>query len=447
VLLLSASLEGQPHELRENTWSNPEFVNWFTGSYAFNGQVNPRINSDEEALFKEIAGLMQNQPGAAIAAIETYIEEVGKEADGDYSPALDYTLGSLHLQGGSLRMAIAQYEKAIDRFPTFQRAFQNLGLARVQAGNHAEAIPALTKAIELGANSGTVWGLVGFSYLNLGKPTQALSAYNQALLFQPESGDWKTGKLNALLDAGQLDKALSLLDEMLEEDPDASNLWLQQANAFLGKGRTLEAAANLEWVARQGGASAQSFLLLGDIYLNEGMPPLAVGAYEAALATGDLGVDRLLTVVDNFFVRGATGQAETFLETIRETFDAELTDAEELRALNLEAQVALSEGRREEAAGLLESIIERDPLNGSALISLGDYYRDTGKSELALLQYERATRVEEVEVRALLALGRLHVAEKDYREALRFLREAQVIEPRSYVADYIDQLERVVRSL
>ncbi|MFO7723945.1 MAG: tetratricopeptide repeat protein, partial [Oceanipulchritudo sp.] len=217
--------------------------------------------------------------------------------------------------------------------------------------------------------------------------------------------------------------------------------------AFLGKGRTLEAAANLEWVARQGGASGQSFLLLGDIYLNEGMSPLAVRAYEAALESSEPGADRLLTVVDNLFTRGATGQAQTFLETVREALEGSLPEDQELRALNLEAQLALAEGRRDEAAGLLRSIIERDPLNGAALISLGDYYRDTGKTEEAVLQYERATRIEEVEVRALHALARMHVARKDYQEALHFLSEAQAIEPRPYVADYIEQLERVVRSL
>lgn len=448
ALVLGASLEARPFALEENTWDNPEFVNWFTGTYAFDGQISPQINSDEQALFKEIAPLMEGDPPAAIAGIETYIESVRADPEsGPHSPALDYTLGSLYLQSGDIPEAIRWYREAIERFPTFQRAFQNLGLAHVQAGNYEEALPFLTRAVELGATGGTVWGLIGFASLNTGAPTRALTAYEQALLFQPDSRDWRLGKLNALLDVNQLDSALALLRELLREDPSNANLWLQQANAYLGKGESMEAAVNLEWVARQGGGSVQSLLLLGDIYLNEGLTHLAIQAYEAVLESGDGNPERLLSVVDNLFARGATERARAFLGRLNAVLGEDLGAELSLRALNLEAQLALAAGEREAAAEALEEVIRRDPLNGSALVGLGDYYRDEGDFERAVLQYERAVEVESVRIRALHALARLHVSRKQFREALRYLEEAQRIDPRGYVADYIGQLQRVVRSM
>ena len=440
----------KPFALSENTWSNPEFVNWFTGTYAFNGQINPQINREEQTLFQEIAPLMQSSPQRAISAIRSYIEGIeasAEEDDRSYSPALDYTIGSLYLQAGDVPSAVSNYRRAIERFPTFQRAYQNLGLTYVQAGDFAEAIPLLTKAIELGATGGTVWGLLGFAYLNTERPTQALTSYEQALLFQPDSRDWRLGKLNALLDSGQRDVAIALINEMLAEDVSDTTLWLQQANAFLGEGKTLDAAANLEWVARSGGASGQSLVLLGDIYLNEGLSGLALAAYEAAIDDGKVGADRLLRVVDGLTARGATGEAETFLGSLKTNLSSTLTPDQELRVLNLEAQLALLDGREDEAAEILEGVIGRDPMNGSALLSLGDYYKENGELERAVMQYERATKVEAVKTRALLALGRLHVGQRDYRAALVYLREANRIEPRGYVADYIAQLERAVRSM
>jgi tetratricopeptide (TPR) repeat protein len=444
------TLSAKPFELSENTWSNPEFVNWFTGTYAFDGQVNPQINREEQTLFREISPLMQSSPQRAIAAIRTYIQEAEANQEEDaspYSPALDYTIGSLYLQAGDVPSAISNYKQALKRFPTFQRAYQNLGLTYVQSGDFAEAIPVLTKAIELGATGGTVWGLLGFSYLNTERPTQALTAYEQALLFQPDSRDWRLGKLNALLDAGKRDVAIALLNELLAEDVSDTTLWLQQANAFLGEGETLEAAANLEWVARTGEASGPSLVLLGDIYLNEGLAGLALEAYEAAIGTGNIGADRLLQVVDGLTARGATAEAESFLESLQASLASTLTPDQELKALNLEAQLALLDGRKDEAASILEEVISRDPLNGSALLSLGDYYKESGDIERAVMQYERATKVDTVKIRALLALGRLHVGQRDYRAALVHLREANQIEPRGYVADYIAQLERAVRSM
>lgn len=441
------SLSARPFALEENTWDNPAFVQWFTGTYAVDGQISPQINAEEQNLFKEVAPDMEANPPAAIAAIEAYLDSVQADPEAeDPSPALHYTLGSLYLQSGDIDTAIRKYKEAVEGFPTFQRAYQNLGLAHVQAGDFDEALPFLTRAVELGATGGTVWGLIGYASLNTGQPTRALTAYDQALVFQPDSKDWRLGKLNALLDADKRDLAIALLRELLRENPSDTDLWLQQANAYLGQGESMEAAINLEWVARKGGGSGQSLLLLGDIYLNEGLTELALNAYEAVLDSGESKPERLLSVVDNLSARGATTQARGFLERLDTAIGEELSEELSLRKLNLEAQLALADGEPDAAAATLEEIIRRDPLNGSALVSLGDYYRDNGEWEQAVLQYERALEVESVRIRALHALARLHVARKQFKEALRYLEEAQRVEPREYVADYIGQLRQVVRS-
>lgn len=443
-----SSLAGRPFALEENTWSNPAFVQWFTGTYAIDGQISPQINAEEQTLFQEVTPDMEANPQAAIAAMEAYIDSVRADPEADPpSAALPYTLGSLYLQTGDIDTAIRKYNEAVEHFPTFQRAYQNLGLAHVQAGAFAEALPFLTRAVELGATGGTVWGLIGYACLNTGQSTRALTAYDQALLFQPESRDWRLGKLNALLDTGKQDLAIALLRELLRENPSETDLWLQQANAYLGKGESMEAAINLEWVARKGGGSAQSLLLLGDIYLNEGLTELALNAYEAVLDSGESKPERLLSVVDNLSARGATAKARSFLERLDEAIGDELSGQLSLRVLNLKAQLALAAGESDAAAATLEEIIARDPLNGSALVSLGDYYRDSGDWERAVLQYERALEVESVRIRALHALARLHVAREQFQKALHYLEEAQRIEPKDYVADYIGQLRQVVRSL
>lgn len=439
-----AALHARPFELSENTWSNPEFVQWFTGTYAFDGQINPQITREEQALLQEIAPLMARDPNAAIRAIRDYQQAVPAGAPAP-SAALDYTIGSLQLQQSNFDAAKEAYGTALTKFPTFYRAHQNLGLARVQTSAYKEALPHLTRALELGGGSGIVWGLIGYSYLNTGRPTQALAAYEQALLFQPDSRDWLLGKLNAAIDTGNNALAISMLNEMLESGPDEVNFWLQQANAFLGSGETLEAAVNLEWVARKGAGSAQSHLLLGDIYLSEQLPVLALASYREALAKGGVDASRMLRVAEKLLQFGANREADEFLDTVDEAFAGKLTDAEQLQLLNQRAQVAMQMGDRDAAAEMLEQVIGLDPLNGSALLGLGDYYRDTGDLARAILQYERAAQVDAVKVRALVGLARVHVSRQSYRLAVHALEQAQAIDPRPYVAEYIDQLERLIR--
>lgn len=426
------------------TWDNPEFVRWFTGTYAADGNISPQIDSDEQALFQRIAPLMESDPRAAAGRIQAHIENLEGEDAVDYSAALDYTMGSLYLQSGDTGEAVRFYRRAVERFPTFQRAYQNLGLAEVQQGRYGEALPYLTRAVELGADNGILWGLIGFAYLNVERPTQALAAYQQALLFQPDSRDWKLGKLNALLDTGNPEAAVALIREMLKEDREQPQLWMQQANAYLSMGQPLEAAINLEWVARNGHATGQVLVLLGDIYLNDGMVSLAARTYQRALATGEAGPDRLLRAAENLLARGAETEAVRFLDALRDASSGRLDPEQSLKVLSLEARLALRRGDLETARERLEMVVSRDPLNGSALVALGDTLRQLDQPEAAALQYERALEDSETRVQALLALGRLLVAQRRYKPALDYLSRAQELEPRPYLADYIDQLEAVV---
>jgi tetratricopeptide (TPR) repeat protein len=389
---------------------------------------------------------MGSDPQGAIRALNNYLQTAAQQPDAEPpSAALDYTLGSLYLQSGDVEAAIRAYRASLEKFATFQRAHQNLGLALVQSGKFEEALPSLLRALELGGGNGILWGLIGFAYLNSNYPTQALAAYEQALLFQPQSRDWQLGKLNAALNAGQRPLAIAMLNEMLADQPQADNLWLQQANAFLGEGQTMEAAVNLEAVARMGKASVQSQLLLGDIFLSEQLPDLALDAYIGAMELGTVDNERLLRVAERFLQFGAHPQAGAFLTTVQDSLGEVMSADEQLKVLNLQAQLAVLDGDMQRAAELLEQVIARDPLNGQALLTLGDFHRDAGDLQRAIFHYERATRVDGVKVRALLALARVHVANRDFRAAITALNEAQSIEPRAFVAEYIDQLERLVR--
>ena len=427
-----------PFPLSETSWDNPEFVERFVGSYGFDMALNPRITSEESELLRTIAPMMDRNRRAAISQLQAAMTA-------ESSAALDYTIGSLLLQEGDRQGALRQYETAIRKFPNFFRAYQNAGLAYVQGGEYAEALTFLTKALEIGGGNGALYGLIGFCYLQLERPSQALDAYRQALIFQPESNDWRLGKLNSLLAVGETQLATAMLDEMIRENPADADLWLMQANVFQRERNLQAALANLEYVDRLGASNAQSLNLLGDLYLGEGLGELAAEAYSDALATGDLSPARALQIVGNLANRGATAEANTFIGQIR-TEGLEMTDAQDLELMNLEARLALETGERDRAAEILGEVVRRDPLNGTALLTLGNYYRETGDLERAEFQFEAASRVPESQVRALTALARLKVTQRNYREAVELLRRAQAIEARPFIAEYIDRLEAAIRA-
>ncbi|MEY3025871.1 MAG: hypothetical protein RLZZ238_768, partial [Planctomycetota bacterium] len=90
-------------------------------------------------------------------------------------------------------------------------------------------------------------------------------------------------------------------------------------------------------------------------------------------------------------------------------------------------------------------IVALDPLDGEALILLGQYHARAGDAEQAVFMYERAQKLEKFEADAKVRHAQLLVGEGKYADALPLLRSAQQIRPRENIQQYLDQVERASR--
>ncbi|KAF0094407.1 MAG: hypothetical protein E1N59_1938 [Puniceicoccaceae bacterium 5H] len=435
------SVQGQLFPLSENSWDNPEFRERFMGSYGVDTEVSPEISLDEKQLFEEITPLIQSQDvDGAIAALKRGITPQS-------SAAFDFILGNLYYQKQQLDPAIDAYETAIKKFPNFYRAYVNLGRSYVNQGNWSEGLKHLQKAMEIKPGDGTLYGLIGYCYMNEGKFATALDAYRMAIMLQPDSKDWKLGKLKCLTAQQEHEEAVAMLYEFIESDPENPEWWMLQANEFLSMEKPELAAANLEIVRQLGKAKPQSMMLLGDIYVNEGLLSQAVEVYGDALETGEVKPDRVFRVGYSLSSRGNYEEADKLMEAYSNTEAGQnLNEDQQLELLNLQAKIALGTNQDEKAAQMLEQVVDRDPMNGRALISLVDYYQKTEDLTKATYYAEQAAKLDEFRHSALLALARIKVGQREFAQAARYLRQAQDIKPLGYVADYLAQVERAADS-
>lgn len=434
-----ATVTAQVYPLSENTWSNPEFVKRFMGSYGFNTELNPSITSEEKTLFEAIVPLIQSNPTAAIAQVKAALKP-------ESSAAVDYTLANLYFQQQQVAEAKAAYMESIKKFPNFMRAYKNLGIIYIQEGNFEEARKMLLKHIELGGGGSDSYGLLAYCYLNQGMNSAALNAYDMALLFDPKSRDWRMGKVQTLMNMGQSGPAIPMIDELLKEFPTMTDLLLIQANAFVAEGDTDSAAATLEIVRSVGKATGTSLVLLGDIYLNYRQPELAVELYTDALAKKDLDKTRIFRVARQLASTTAWKELDTYLADLEKNYAGSLTDAESIEVMNLKSQSALAQGENAEAANILAVVVEKDPLNGKALMLLADYYWKEKEMERAAIYFERAAKVSDVAADAMVQHARMMVAQKEFAKAARLLNEAQIIKPREYVGEYLAKVEAAARA-
>lgn len=439
ALALAPVASAQIFPLSENSWSNPEFVQRFLGSYGFDTNVTPSITTEEKAVFEKIMPFIASNPNQAIAEIRLALTPAS-------SGALIYTLANLHFQSGNLSEAEIQYKAAIKKFPNFLRAYKNLGVVYVQAGRYPEALPLLLKTIELGGQGADVFGLLAFSYLNIGNSDAALRAYEQALFFDPESRDWRMGRVQCLMNLRRYEEAVSVIEDLVEKFPKQKDLLMLQANAYVARDMPLDAAATLEILRVSKAATPAALALLGDIYLNFNQPDLALDVYQEALVLKDFGADRTLRVARRLGGSSAWSQLDTYLVALDAKTETKFNDAEQLEILNLKAQSDLAQDRTEEAAEKLTAVVQRDPLNGKALMLLANYQWTKGEIELAEIYYERAAKVDEIAADALVQHARMLVSRRDFRKAVSLLERAQNLKPQTFVGQYLEKVAAAART-
>jgi len=106
-------------------WRDPTFQKQFVGGYGVNAEIEPRVTKEEVALLEKVRPLMADSLPKAEEAMRAGMKP-------NCSAILDFTLGGMLFQQDKLVDALVSYRKAVEKFPTFRRAFRNIGLISVR---------------------------------------------------------------------------------------------------------------------------------------------------------------------------------------------------------------------------------------------------------------------------------------------------------------------------
>lgn len=444
-LFLSAPLaragdEGAGIDLA-SIWNDPTFQKQFVGAYGINAEVEPRLTPDEVKILDKVRPFMADDLPQAEATLHKLIKP-------DSSATLDYTLAGIRFQREEFAAALESYQRAVAKFPSFRRAWRNLGLIQARNGEYDSAIKSFTRMIELGGGDAYSYGLLGMAYGSKLDYQAAETAYRNALLLQPDNSEWRLGLTRCVFKQGKFDDAAALLDVLITRYPDKAEFWMLQAHTFLGLKQPLKAASNLEAVDLLGKATPDSLGTLGDIYVSENLMDLAARAYQRGMDVDTKQpVARPLRSAEVLASRGALKQARAVALHVRQVLHDQLGEAENHKLLKLEARLTMAEGIGDpETARVLEEIVQADPLDGEALMLLGQHYSRHDEPDRAIFYYERAESIEAFEVNARIRHAQVLVGMGRYGDALPLLHRAQELKPRDDVARYLDQVERIAKS-
>lgn len=437
ALFAAVTATAQPFDLTDTGTAAPDFREQFLASYGVNPKIEPEVSQEDRPLYERIEPFLRDDPREAIRIVEEAIEP-------DTSAAFHFLLGNLYYQTEQYAQSERALERAVEKFPSFRRAYRTLGLIYIQSDRFGPAVEAWLKVITLGGGDAQSYGLLGYAYLAQEKYSSALSAYQNARMFKPDSTDFRRGAAQCLLQTDQLKQAAALFDELVAEDPTVADYWLLQANTYLGLDRHDEAMANLQILAESGQATRDSRLLLGNLYLRDDNHRLALQTYQDALEVHGVGaVEEALRPLEYLINRSLFDEAAAYLETLQSVLPAELEPEDRARLTVAEAGIALERGDADQAIEPLKSLVEAQPLAAEALLLLAEAYQREDNFEKAEFYLERALSIPEAKVDALVALGRLEVRRGDFEAALEHLRAAREQAPdRPGLARYIESIEK-----
>ena len=426
---------------------DPVFQQRFADSYLAETEIEPKVSEDERETLIEVSELLarpveQGGPQAE-QAITLLQGAIGKTS----TAVFDFTLANLLAQRERMPEAIPVYQRAVDKAPKFRRAWNNLGLAQVRSGDFRGAARSLARVVELGGGNAYTYGLLGISHLKNEDHLAAESAYRLAVLVDPLTLDWRMGLASTLLKQRRHAEAASLFGALITQNPDRADLWLFQANAFVGMNEPRKAAENLELVDRLGKSTVDSLFMLGDIYTNDELVDVAAAAYVRGMAKDEKGTpERALRAARALAARSAHQECARVLDAIDASYTGRLDPVAKKDVLKLRARLSVATGAGDEEAAILQQIVTLDPLDGEALILLGQYHVRKGQPEQAVMQYERAAGIAGFEADAKVRHAQLLVGQGKYQEALPLLKQAQQKKPRDHIQQFLDQVERIAQN-
>ena len=437
VLGSLASQGAEPLPLSNNYWKSSAFKKAFNGSYRINGRIEPFVDTKERVLLVSVQDLMAK--GDRVGALKKLKASslIGTSA------AVMFNAGNFAFEVGDLADAKKYYLAAINKFPTFMRAHQNLAYVYARENDYEKAFPSLLEVVKLGSQDGSVMGLLGYCYQQKENFTSALQAFKNAQLTEPENLEWKIGEAFCYDSLGEDAKALNLYESLVKEKPDEVQYKLLLVNLYQKVGNLGEAIVNLELLRREKKLDPAGRFQLGALHFSGGSEEIGAEIVREILKSDELTDANLaMNAVDYSIQRGDFGLALEFHSLIKPELIKKLTSESSLgkpesRYQRQKAQIYLSKalGNEEaeqalqvkEAIEVLKNLIARDPLDADALFLLAQYEANHQQQELAVLHYQQSSKgYGQCKNISLLERGKLLVRLQRFDEALKDLKEYEL---------------------
>ncbi len=421
--------------------NSEQFMRKLNESYNAVSTREPLATEIEVALLQRIRVMISENPTQAKNMLVDILS-----GGTPVSAAFNHAMGNIYYTTGEYLNAEIEYNAAIEKHASFQRAWNGLGMARFRQDNYEGALDALTTSVKLGANDAESYGILGFCHLRLGNLKSAEVAYDLAILSNPDNSEWAEGLAEIYMETDRYDEARRVFEQLSREFPDDAEYWLLQSNTWLLTDEPLKAARCLEIADRIERLDAKALFLLGSIYLKEEIFEQAEQAYLRSMNQGMASDEtKSLEALSYLTSRGQFDIARRMIEAIPDPQDNWSRKSKAVYYL-VKGDLAYDDSNLEIADVAYRLVLELEPFNSAALHKLAQLYIDSGRPEDSIYLLERLETQEGYEFSALMLRSQLLIEAERYEESLPLLKRALRLRPSDALSDLLDQISHLVEA-
>ncbi len=330
--------------------------------------------------------------------------------------------GSLNMEAKYFRLAVRDYQLAIDTGFATPADFRELGIAQWWLNKLPEAETAIQEAVKRAPDNLLYKSDLVTLLHQMGKNEVALALLQSVLAENPFNADYlyKTGyQLN---DMGRHEEALALLKKASVYDRENPEVWDELAYSHR---RQKEFDAALQAQAKAINYDVKNpkhYRFRAEIYQDKGDYEAALADYDKALNLEKDGATYLLRA-------SAHIELKHFDAARKDVGSARKKGIAENRALVMEGRIAYAEQEFAEANRKCEQAVKRDPTDAEASYWRGRARAALGKYKEAIADYKLSLVKWPVDTYTIVDLGNAQLADGQTKEAENSFRRAIALSP------------------
>ena len=310
-------------------------------------------------------------------------------------------LGHVFFERGQLDDAIAEYQKSLALYPTYDLAHLNLGVALGQKGKLDEAMSQYQQALAINPQFDLAHNDLGSALLQKGQLDEAMAQFQAAIAINPTFGEAHYNLGGVLVQKGRVDEAIAQFQAALASNPNVAEVHFNLGKALVQKGRVDEALDEFQQASEIDPQNAEAHYNLGSLLAQQGRLDEAIAELQKAVACAPQDVEAHYNLASLLLQQGRKDEA---IAEYQATLALKPNLAEACNGLGV---ALLKSGRVDEALAQLQKAVEINPALAEAHGNLGAALLQKGRINEAVAQFQEVVRLKPDSVAAQQVLARV----------------------------------------